>query len=655
MTSRGVTKTLKFRTPNSDLEVVIEELKPIPANEILIKVHAASINPVDVQIWRSQLIGRVAGQKQMGRDFSGTVVEVGSSVKGWAEGEDIFGMLVQVFGQGTFAEHIHLDPSKEPVVKKPSCLSHEAAAALPLVVLTDFAILDWLPPPTTSQRKVIVQGASGGTGSWVVQLAKHVYDCHVTAICSAKNADYVKRLGADEVIDYTTEFIPQALLERHFSSPKSDLIVDCVGGMELLDVYPQILHPKGAYVTIVGDKTSTKSLGGPLTYVTHPAQILRFIKGWIWGPRYACVSYYTRSDLLQKVVGLAERGEADVEIQEVVEGCMDEELQGWKRAIELIEKTVQQVLWNIPDGNLSDLSQTFTNGAVLPLSWNSFASTAYVDTIDNLVNLWVTSFDYSHNPFSALLKENLNMTFPGTFSWNIAIPEPYLGISPEYVLRFTLPVTSYNPSLGNLASPGFLILGAASESTSTNASSNSPPTNSTPTKSTPANSAPPNSTPPNPNPVPTKSTATSSTATTSTSTSSTAAYFASPSTLGLSISVSSVQVSPSTSLPNTQSSSPMVKASTGLTGGAKAGIGIGAALVICSLVGAGIYAFMRAKRRQTAPPPPPPPPLSDYEKGNSNASVSTHPTYPPEMAYTPVVSELWSADGGVWELPGGRI
>jgi hypothetical protein len=99
----------------------------------------------------------------------------------------------------------------------------------------------------------------------------------------------------------------------------------------------QLVHKRGAYITIVGDKTDVKGLGGPVTYFKSPAQIWRYISGWIWGPRYACVSFYNKSEYLQKVVGLAERGELMVEIQEIIKDALNEDKKGWKRAIELIE------------------------------------------------------------------------------------------------------------------------------------------------------------------------------------------------------------------------------------------------------------------------------------------------------------------------------
>ncbi|PQE29921.1 hypothetical protein CJF32_00000591 [Rutstroemia sp. NJR-2017a WRK4] len=321
---------LRFSTLAGPLTI---ESKPIStlqtASTLLIRVHYASINPVDTQLWRAGIVSVVSGEKGMGRDFSGTIVAIGDRAKGnWSIGDEVFGLLFQAFGQGTFSQYIAVDPASDPVVKKPDSLSHEAAASIPLVALTAFACLDWLlENGSTSQRKVIVRGASGGSGSWVVQLAKLLYDCHVTAVCSGRNAEYVRNLGADEVIDYTIQPVLQTLVDSRASGGEYDLIVDCT----------QLVHKKGAYVTIVGDKTDVKGLGGPVTYFKSPAQIWRYISGWIWGPRYACVSLYNKSEYLQKVVGLAERGELKVEIQEIIKDALNEDKEGWKRAIELIE------------------------------------------------------------------------------------------------------------------------------------------------------------------------------------------------------------------------------------------------------------------------------------------------------------------------------
>ncbi|RAL58189.1 hypothetical protein DID88_002324 [Monilinia fructigena] len=333
-------KALRFNTLAGPLTVEEQDIASIQTPKtLLIKVHFASINPVDTQLWRAGIVSVVAGSKGMGRDFSGTIVAIGDQVKGnWSIGDEVFGLLFQIFGQGTFSQYIAVDPASDPVVKKPNCLSHETAASIPLVTLTMFAALDWLPGSNgDSQRKVIVRGASGGCGSWAVQLAKLLYDCHVTAICSGRNLDYVKSLGADEVIDYTSQPVLQTLLDSKIASKNFDLLIDCVGGTELIPSYPELLHSNGAYVTIVGDKTDTKRLGGPMTFFKHPTQIWRYLTGLIWGPRYAIVSLHTQSEYLEKVVGLAERGEVKIEIQEVIKDALNEENESWNRAIEMIE------------------------------------------------------------------------------------------------------------------------------------------------------------------------------------------------------------------------------------------------------------------------------------------------------------------------------
>jgi NADPH:quinone reductase-like Zn-dependent oxidoreductase len=238
--------------------------------------------------------------------------------------------------EGTFTQYLAIDPSSEPIAKKPSTLSHQEAAAIPLVVLTAFAILDWLPSESqslNSTRRVIVSGASGGVGMWCVQLAKKLYNCHVIGICSGRNADFVKDLGADEIIDYRVQDVAKTLLDGRPEGKKYDLYIDCVGGTEMFDHWTELLHSHAAYITIVGDKTSRTAMGGPLTYFTHPSQIMRHIRGYLFGPRYANVILYQQSELLEQTRQLAERNEVKVVVQDVVKGILDEEhhMEAWEK------------------------------------------------------------------------------------------------------------------------------------------------------------------------------------------------------------------------------------------------------------------------------------------------------------------------------------
>lgn len=105
MSIPSVYDALRYTGPGAELLVTEKEILPLTPNEVLVKVKAASINPVDIQLWRSGLVAVVAGDKGMGRDFSGTVVSVGKDVKGWAEGDDIFGLLfeaVSIFNLVTY-------------------------------------------------------------------------------------------------------------------------------------------------------------------------------------------------------------------------------------------------------------------------------------------------------------------------------------------------------------------------------------------------------------------------------------------------------------------------------------------------------------------------------------------------------------------------
>ncbi|KAF2007942.1 GroES-like protein [Amniculicola lignicola CBS 123094] len=330
-------KSLTYTSPSTPPHLTHAPL-PSPSSlgpkDILVKIHAAAINPVDIQLWGNAMIGWVAGKKEkgIGRDYSGIVVGVGDEVRGegegrWEVGEEVWGLVMRPTGEGTFSQYVKVTVGIDPIARKPKSWTFEEAAAVPLVALTAFTCLDWLPAANSDggQRRVIVAGASGGTGIWCVQLAKKLYNCHVTGICSAKNADFVRNMGADEIIDYTSQDIQSTLLSSLPEHRKYDLYIDCVGGTSVFNYWTSLLHRKGAYVTIVGDKTSRTVLGGPITYLTSMSQILRFVKGWVFGPRYANVELYTKTELLEKVLKLEETVGVKIVVQDIVKGILDED------------------------------------------------------------------------------------------------------------------------------------------------------------------------------------------------------------------------------------------------------------------------------------------------------------------------------------------
>ena len=164
-------KSLTFTQPETPPHLTHLPVPNPGPTDLLIKVKAAAINPVDIQIWGNPVIGFLAGKKEkgVGRDYAGTVVAVGDEVnENWNVGDEVFGLCSRPTGEGTFSQYLRIEKT-DPVAKKPRNWSFEEAAAVPLVILTAFACLDWLPSESDGKRRVVVSGASGGVGMWCVQ------------------------------------------------------------------------------------------------------------------------------------------------------------------------------------------------------------------------------------------------------------------------------------------------------------------------------------------------------------------------------------------------------------------------------------------------------------------------------------------------------
>lgn len=216
-------------------EIEMPQLKP---DQLLVKVHASSVNPIDWKI-RSGWLKLLTGNKfplVLGFDLSGEVVSASHQAVRFQPGEAIYVRLDQLSG-GAYAEYAAV--SEKVAAPKPKNITHEQAAAVPLAGLTALQALRDQGQLVQGQ-KVLINGASGGVGTFAIQIAKALA-AEVTGVCSHKNIELVQSLGADRVIDYNQEDFTQG-------STTYDLVFDVVGNRSLSKCQ-QILAPKGIYVT----------------------------------------------------------------------------------------------------------------------------------------------------------------------------------------------------------------------------------------------------------------------------------------------------------------------------------------------------------------------------------------------------------------------
>ncbi|MGH8223741.1 MAG: NAD(P)-dependent alcohol dehydrogenase [Woeseiaceae bacterium] len=227
-----------------DVLELLDIEKPIPAdNEVLVKVRAASVNPLDWHYMRGSPVimrldsGLAAPENtRLGVDFAGIVEAVGKDVERFEPGDEVFGGRT-----GAFAEYVTVREDRA-IVPKPASVSFGQAAALPIAAVTALQALRDKGRVQAGQ-KVLINGASGGVGTFAVQIARS-FGAEVTGVCSTRNVEMVRSIGADHVIDYTQENFTE-------SGQQYDLIIDNVGNHPLLDVR-RVLKPDGILVIVGG-------------------------------------------------------------------------------------------------------------------------------------------------------------------------------------------------------------------------------------------------------------------------------------------------------------------------------------------------------------------------------------------------------------------
>jgi NADPH:quinone reductase-like Zn-dependent oxidoreductase len=217
--------------------IFCETDKPVPNdNEVLIKVHAVSLNAAD---YRSIKMGIIPKRKIFGADISGRIEIVGKNITQFKPGDEVMGDLAS-FGFGGLAEYV--TAPEKALITKPSQISFEEGATLPMAALTALqALRD--KGNIQNGHKVLIVGSAGGVGTFAVQLAKY-FEAEVTGVCSSRNIEQTISLGANYVIDYSKE----DFTKRH---NRYNLILAINGNYPLL-AYKKTLTPNGIYVMIGG-------------------------------------------------------------------------------------------------------------------------------------------------------------------------------------------------------------------------------------------------------------------------------------------------------------------------------------------------------------------------------------------------------------------
>jgi NADPH:quinone reductase-like Zn-dependent oxidoreductase len=242
-------KAIRYYSYGSPDVIQLQDIEmPVAGDDdVLVRVRAASVNPLDFHFLRGtpylvRLMGGMSRPKVtgLGADLAGQVEAVGRNVTGFQPGDEVFGG-----GRGTFAEYVSLRQDAD-VVKKPANLTFEQAAAVPVA---GFTALQALRDKGRIQpgQKVLVNGASGGVGTFAVQIAKALGG-EVTGVCSTRNVETVRSIGADRVVDYTREDFT-ATGERY------DLVIDIAGNRTVTEMR-RVMTPKGRLVAVGGPDRS---------------------------------------------------------------------------------------------------------------------------------------------------------------------------------------------------------------------------------------------------------------------------------------------------------------------------------------------------------------------------------------------------------------
>lgn len=300
---------------NPQESLIYNESIPVPQinnpHEVLVRIRAAGVNPAEAKAASGNV--RIANAIitlpcVLGGDFAGIIESIGTNVTDFAVGDEVFGHLPIPLGpKGTYAQYTVIDLKKHAIAKKPAHLSFEQAASAGIAAVTAYQGIvkhGAIHKRSNQQRKILIAGASGGVGSYGIQISKAIHsENQVTAICSGKNVAYVKSLGADRVIDYKNEDSYHRFIKEERGS--FDIVFDCVGGEKYYDELDPLLKKGGVYSTAVGPVEHVGSVHiGILALAAVGAKI--FYKKMFAAHRYAMVTSLPFAEFRTEIAPLFE-------------------------------------------------------------------------------------------------------------------------------------------------------------------------------------------------------------------------------------------------------------------------------------------------------------------------------------------------------------
>ncbi|KAG0166557.1 hypothetical protein DFQ28_007139 [Apophysomyces sp. BC1034] len=219
--------------------------------DVLVQVKAIGVNPIETKLRSGNIWGvSLTLPAVIGSDFSGIVVERGEKVSALDVGDEVYGSIRLPFGlSGTYAEYVVVSTAQDAIAKKPDHMSFEEAAAAGIASLTAYeGLVKQGNLSADHPAKLLVVGASGGVGSYAIQMGKAL-GATVVGICSGKNAEFVSQLGAERVVNYQS---PEAMEQLVQEKDSYDVVLDCVGGESYFEKFSPLLRKSGIYSTAVG-------------------------------------------------------------------------------------------------------------------------------------------------------------------------------------------------------------------------------------------------------------------------------------------------------------------------------------------------------------------------------------------------------------------